>query len=350
MKEIKQQKSKKIFKKLFIKLCRILGFEIIDQSNFSVPTLDKKINENLSNFNNKSITLPLGEIKITRKVLSLDIIIKTCTGVNLVTQNKKRMFEQNKSEYTFRTINSLINSINFARKTIDKINFNITIIDHNSKKEDLNVITNALNRINVNSKIINLDVSEYEKKINVLNKNNLTIENNMKSTMASIKKSLEIANTLNGDLIYFVEDDYLHKKEAILEMLFTYEKISSICESEVFLCPVDYPYLYMPTKKSEIFLGHNYHWRSVDESLLTFMTSKKMLDKHIMELNNMALTEHSPFEAPLHKIYKNEICLSPVPSLALHCTNVNSVFGLSPNIDWLKIWNDSKKIWDENKF
>ena len=122
------------------------------------------------------------------------------------------------------------------------------------------------------------------------------------------------------------------------------EKISSICESEVFLCPVDYPYLYMPTKKSEIFLGHNYHWRSVDESLLTFMTSKKMLDKHIMELNNMALTEHSPFEAPLHKIYKNEICLSPVPSLALHCTNVNSVFGLSPNIDWLKIWNDSKKI------
>jgi len=349
MKEIKHQKNKNPLKKLFIKLCRLLGYEIIDQSNFSVPTLDKKINENLSNFNHTSITLPLGEVKITRKVLSLDIIVKTCTSVNLVTQNKKRIFEQNKSEYTFRTINSLVNSINFARKTIGKINFNITIIDHNSKNEDLNIIKNALNNSNVNSKIISLDVSEYQKKITVQSRNNLIIENNMKSTMASIKKSFEIANSIDSDLIYFVEDDYLHKKESILEMLFSYEKISTICMDEVFLCPVDYPYLYMPTKKSELFLGHNYHWRSVGESLLTFMTSKKMLNKHMVEFNNMALTEHTPFETPLHKIYKTELCLSPVPSLALHCTNVNSVFGLSPNIDWVKIWNDSEKIWEKNK-
>ena len=344
MKEIKHQKPKKPFKKLFIKLCRLLGYEIIDQSNFSVPTLGKKINENLSNFNHKSITLPLGEVKITRKVYSLDIIVKTCTSVNLVTQNKKRVFEHNKSEYTFRTINSLINSINYAKKTIDKINFNIIIIDHNSRSEDLDVIKNSLNNINIDSKIINLDVSQYKKKISVQNKNNPRIEDNMMSTMASIKKSFEVADNIDGDLIYFVEDDYLHKKEAILEMLFTYQKISTIFENEVFLCPVDYPYLYMPTKRSEIFLGHNNHWRSVDESLLTFMTSKKMLAKHIGELNNMALTEHSPFETPLHKIYKSELCLSPVPSLALHCTNVNSVFGLSPNIDWAKIWHDSEKI------
>ena len=46
MKEIKHQKNKNPLKKLFIKLCRLLGYEIIDQSNFSVPTLDKKINEN----------------------------------------------------------------------------------------------------------------------------------------------------------------------------------------------------------------------------------------------------------------------------------------------------------------
>jgi len=344
MKEIKHLKAKKPLKKLFVKLCRMMGYEIIDQSNFSVPTLDKKINENLSNFNHKSITLPLGEVKITRKVSSLDIIIKTCTSVNLVTQSKKRIFEKNKSEYTFRTINSLINSINYARKIIDKINFNITVIDHNSKNEDLDVIKNALNSVDVDSRIINLNVNDYKKTIIVQNKKNIVVENNMRSTMASIKKSFEVANSSDGDLVYFVEDDYLHKKESILEMLFTYEKISTICEDEVFLCPVDYPYLYMHTKKSEIFLGHNYHWRTVGESLLTFMTSKKMLSRHIEKLNNMALTEHAPFEIPLHEIYKNELCLSPVPSLALHCTNVNSVFGLSPNIDWAKIWYDSEKI------
>ena len=36
--EIKSNKKKSI-KKVFIKLCRIFGFEIIDQSNFSIPTI-----------------------------------------------------------------------------------------------------------------------------------------------------------------------------------------------------------------------------------------------------------------------------------------------------------------------
>ena len=342
MKQVKNNKATVPLKKLFIKLCRILGFEIIDQSNFSVPTLNKKINENLSKFSVKSITLPLGEIEITRKILSLDIIVKTCTSVNLVSQNKKRIFEKEKSEYTFRTIKSLVNSINYAKLTINKINFRITIIDHNSKKEDLSVIKNILEDFNSDYKIINLNVDDYEKKIKVLDKNNTNTENNMKSTMASINKSFDIANNLDGDLIYFVEDDYIHSKDAILEMLFTYEKLSTIYKNELFLCPVDYPYLYKPSKQTEILLGHNKHWRTVEESLLTFMTSKKMLNKHMQKLIEMTLVENSPFEYPLHQIYEKELCVSPVPSLALHCTNINSVFGLSPNLDWEKIWNESK--------
>ena len=51
--------------------------------------------------------------------------------------------------------------------------------------------------------------------------------------------------------------------------------------------------------------------------------------------------ENSPFEKPLHKIYEHELCLSPIPSLAMHCTNINSVFGLPPNFDWKKIWEEN---------
>ena len=39
--------KKSIFKKIFIKICRIIGYEIIDQSSFYVPTQEKKLNENL---------------------------------------------------------------------------------------------------------------------------------------------------------------------------------------------------------------------------------------------------------------------------------------------------------------
>ena len=57
--------KKSILKKLFIKLSKILGYELIDQSDFSSPTLEKQLNENLSIINEKSIILPLGEVKIT---------------------------------------------------------------------------------------------------------------------------------------------------------------------------------------------------------------------------------------------------------------------------------------------
>ena len=59
MKEVKSKKNNPI-KKIFIKLCRLMGYEIIDQSNFYIPTSDKNINETLSKPGIRSINLPLG--------------------------------------------------------------------------------------------------------------------------------------------------------------------------------------------------------------------------------------------------------------------------------------------------
>ncbi len=44
----------------------------------------------------------------------------------------------------------------------------------------------------------------------------------------------------------------------------------------------------------------------------------------------------------LIEILQKEIAISPIKSLAIHLTNVNSSYGLSPFIDY-------KKLWDENK-
>ena len=61
---------KRLFKKFFIIISRFLDFEIIDQNRFTSPTLDKSLTENLSAINKKSIVLPLGEVKIKRKIIS----------------------------------------------------------------------------------------------------------------------------------------------------------------------------------------------------------------------------------------------------------------------------------------
>ena len=54
-------------KKLFIKLCKLFGYQIIDQNSFFSPTLNKELNENLSTINKESIILPLGQVNITKK-------------------------------------------------------------------------------------------------------------------------------------------------------------------------------------------------------------------------------------------------------------------------------------------
>jgi len=342
MKEQKSNSNKNFLKKMFIKICRIFGYEIIDQSNLYVPTQEKRLDKNLSIQGKKSINLPLGEVKITRKVNSLTVIFRSCTSVNMLTQNKKRLFEKNKSEYTFRSLNSIIKSLNYSKEKLPKISFDVVVIDHNSKSEDLQKIKNILKKSNINNSIINLNVNEFANNIKKINAKNETVTQNQISNMCNIHKSLMISKNQSNDLIYFVEDDYIHLPATFNEMILSYERISSQLNKEVVLCPTDYPYLYTKIEPSNVFLGSNRHWRRVEETLCTFFTSKKLIEKHWNKLISMCQFEHYPFEQPLHEIYKTEYCLSPIPSLAIHCTNINSIFGLSPNMNWEKIWEDNK--------
>jgi hypothetical protein len=341
MKKIKPQKSKNPLKKLFIKLCRLMGYEIIDQNNFYIPTSNKNLDQTLSVSGTKSIILPLGEVKISRKVTSLDIIIRTCSSVNMLTQNKKRIFEQDKIEYTLRSINSILRSINYAKKYHPNINIKITVIDHNSSNQNLEKIKNLLNTSAVQFNLLNLNISEFKDKIKKINEKNEETTPNQISNMSNIHKSL-ILSKMSEDLIYFVEDDYVHELDSFAEMLFTYERIASLTGGELIICPTDYPYLYVQAENTNIYLGEKYHWRKIDETLCTFLTSKQVVEKHWDKFLSMCTFEHYPFESPLHEIYKQELCISPIPSIAIHCTNINSIYGLSPNKDW-------KKIWDENK-
>ena len=65
--KVQNKKIKNNFlKKIFIKICRIFGYEIIDQSNFYIPTQEKSLDKNLNIPGKKSINLPLGELKISR--------------------------------------------------------------------------------------------------------------------------------------------------------------------------------------------------------------------------------------------------------------------------------------------
>ncbi len=321
-------------KKFFIKICKFLGYEILDQNNFSSPTLGKELNEELSILNEKSIVLPLGEVKITKKVNSILIVLRMNTDIEIWDQKRRRLFEYPKIEYTKRSLNSLIRSINFLKNKYPTINVKTIIVDDNSSTENLNIIKKIIDGNNI--EIINLDYSKYKKEISE-QKNKETFAN-----LASLLQSFEIGKDAGEDLIYFIEDDYLHFEPMLEEMVASYERIASQINKDIFMCPSDYPYLYMNNEKTNVLIGNKRHWRTVDKTLCTFLTTKNLLNKYWDNFYKNCLDRHDPFEKYLNEIYSKEICISPLKSLSLHLTNINSSYGLSPLIDYKKLWEENE--------
>ena len=66
------------------------------------------------------------------------------------------------------------------------------------------------------------------------------------------------------------------QKNAITEMIFAYEKFSTIKKKIYYLLPSDYPYLYTKDEAIvlKIYLGENYHWRKVSMKFLCYFYDK----------------------------------------------------------------------------
>ena len=328
--------KKSIIKRLFIKLAKILGYEIIDQCDFTSPTLQRELNEDLSIINEKSIILPLGEVKITKKVSSVLIVFRTNTDVEIWDQNKKRLFEEPKIEYSLRALKSLIKSINFSKTKYPNIKFKTVVVDDKSKEKNLNKLKKLIDGSGLDISITHLNHDKYKETIKQ-QKNEQTFSN-----LASLLQSFELGKEHGEDLVFFIEDDYLHFEPMIEEMIASYMRIASQLSKDIFMCPTDYPYLYMNNEKTNILIGNKRHWRIINQTLCTFMTTKSLLDKYWDNFYNTCLNRNDPFEKHLNEIYTKEFCISPLKSLSLHLTNINSSYGLSPFINY-------KKLWDENE-
>ncbi len=148
--------KKNIIKKLFILIARKLGLELIEQSNL------KFINEDN---NKKSIIIPLGKVKLTRKVSDLLIIFRTNIDILIWDQNKKRIFEADKIEYSKRCLISLIKSMKSLSSLRNDINLKLLVIDNSLDTTNNSEFKNILNKSSIDYEIINHKNDEYKNKI-----------------------------------------------------------------------------------------------------------------------------------------------------------------------------------------
>ena len=306
-------KKQSKLKRLLLKLFNIYAFER-ETLNIVNPNY-KNNSKNFFEINDKSFLLSSGYLDLKRKINSLDIFFRYSPSNSLwnSTDRWKRIIPNINKETLIKVcILSLKESISaFLKK--NKINININLISDNSNDS----FDEELKKI--------LDSDNYK-----LNFYKSKIEGNRGSYLECCDQALKAK-----DIIFFIEDDYIFEKDSIEEIIFTYSRISTILNKDIFLCPSDYPFYYDSEYQTSLFIGKDFRWRYVNESLLTLIFSKSILNKYKNKIRQVGEIENFPFEKPFHQIFEQVPCLAPVNSLSYHLSR--SVPAINEN--WIDLWN-----------
>ena len=305
-------KKQSKFKRFLLKVLNIYG---IDRETFNLvnPNYNNNSKNNFT-LNDKSIILSNGYLELDRKINKVDIYFRYAPNSLLwnSTDRWKRIIQNiNKHDLILTCLKSLKISItNFLNQ--NDIIFDIHCISDVSDNKFDNKIKEILEYKNINVNFI---------------------KSKIKGNRGTYLECCDQAEDSN-DLIFFIEDDYLFEPNCIEEMIYSYSRLSTIFGQDLFMCPSDYPFYYDSNYETSLFIGYEYRWRIVYETLLTFMFSKKILNKFRNQIRLVGEQENSPFEKPLHHIYKKIPCTSPVGSLCYHISR--SIPAVTEN--WLKIW------------
>ena len=156
--------------------------------------------------------------------------------------------------------------------------------------------------------------------------------------LASLAACYALADLQCHDLIYFVEDDYLHVPEAMEEAVTVAEnaRIGHL-RSGAFLC--DYPNAYLPQAPIHALIGHGRyrHWIRVRQTTGSFLIHAEQFKAHRAFFAKFAETA---IEAgSVNEVWKSVPCLSPIPTLTWHLQIPETI---SPVLDWRPTWEAYK--------
>ena len=275
-------KKQNKFKRFLLKLLNVYAInkETFELINPNIPNQAK----NYYKFNDKSLILSSGFLNFNRKIKKLDILYRFSPDVDLwnSTGSWKRIIP------------------NIDKKTLIKVSLLslkksiLFFLEENNLDISLNLIFDKSSyEFNEELKTI-LFNDKFEVKF---------FESNIKGNRGTYLECCNQAEKAE-DLIFFVEDDYLFKKNSIDELLFTYLRISTQTNREIFLTPTDHPFYYDSNYLTSIYLGKNYRWRLVKETLCTFLFSKKIFNIYKDKIRAVGEVENDPFEKPLHQIFE----------------------------------------------
>ena len=152
-----------------------------------------------------------------------------------------------------------------------------------------------------------------------------------KSEYKSWSEALKYAKTLDlkdDDLIYFIENDYLHVKGwpyKIKELTETYNDLS-------YITLYDHPHFYnqrdYPDLSTYLLSTKTHHWGIRPTTTGTFIVSKKVFDQDYDLWLNDPRGDHYKFTELANQ--KGRSVVFPISSLSTHC----EIEWLAPTVNW----------------
>ena len=256
--------------------------------------------------------------------MKLEIVLRTCDRTNI--SKFPRFINVSKAELLLGCVASLINSANQVQGHI----IFYKILDDNSSIETLNNLHSLFNQSKHSYDFVKLDET---------------------GSHYTALKQFELCRDSGADLVYSIEDDYLHcpsaLKEALDEFIFLQQKYPIEKQLCLFLWDQPEDYVAKHISPEMIMRGKYRHWKSGWFTTYSFITSP-MIFRTYWNLFEKLATQYTEWNGTgnkndtihegntISKIWETDVMrINPIPSLTLH---MQSHLQEDPYIDWRYWW------------
>lgn len=254
--------------------------------------------------------------------MSIEVVLRTCDHSSVHNDWRVRYHNIPKNELIKGCVGSLIT----ACKGIDELKF--TVIDDHSSESTVKWLIDHLDSSNLNYEFIPLEGKGYNE---------------------SSYQQWKRCRDSNYDLVYSIEDDYLHVPSAIQEMRDSfYIFCDRLKRNEVILYPFDEPSEYNPPQRKDFIVhGSNRHWRTGIFTTQVLFCQPAVFRQYWEIFETLALKYNGDYLNPREEHYEESntiwelwnqgpyIRFNPIPSLALHMQFEQQK---DPFINWQDWW------------
>jgi glycosyltransferase involved in cell wall biosynthesis len=247
--------------------------------------------------------------------MHVDILFRSCSRV-LAVHGRPRAVPVGKEELILRCLATLRATVSHACQSGALTSGQLIVIDDHSSADCLD----AMRRL-----LVDLPIGVYC----------LGVEGTGNS--ASLKTAYAYARGRCRDLIYFVEDDYLHAPSALAEMIEIYQQAGAGLGYDPIIHPCDYMDRYRDPYPSMVILGKHRYWRTVLHTTGTFMVARQTFDRYrdlYDAFSDYGTDPGIQEDTTINRIYSQTTCLAPMPSLTVHLQEPSLLPPFVPWEDW----------------